>query len=209
MYVYERKSNKAKVTIAIGFTILFLFVCALFIWRQNNEGILSVSKSQEENKARLQLPSFSYEEQFALPYTVNAATLTHFFDSSKDQAALANAVVEFEGVYRPSQGVDYGFDDKVFEVTAMLSGKVLEIKDDSLMGKSVVIQSDAVTITYQSLSAISVSEGQQISQSTVIGLSGENLYNQSLGIHLHVVAEKDGKLLDPASLIGRKLSEIE
>ena len=144
-----------------------------------------------------------------MPYTINATTLTHFFDSSKDPSILENAVVEFEGVYRPSQGVDYGFENQVFEVNAMLSGEVIEIRDDSLMGKSVTVQSKEVLITYQSLSAVSVEEGQQIAQHALIGLAGENLYNSSLGIHLHVVAEKEGKLIDPASLIGLKISELE
>lgn len=208
MYVYERKSNKTKVTLMVGFTILFLFVCALLVWRQNNDQVLSVAKKEDQN-VRLNLPVVTHEESIVLPYTINASVLTHFFDASKEKSILENAVVEFEGVYRPSQGVDYGFNDKVFEVTAMVSGTVIDIKEDSLMGKSVIIESEGITITYQSLSAVSVEKGDVIGQSTVIGLAGENLFSQTLGIHLHVVAEKDGKLIDPASLIGQKISDVQ
>lgn len=208
MYVYERKSNKTKVTLMVGFTILFLFVCALLVWQQNNDQVLSVAKEENQN-VRLNLPLVTHEESITLPYAINASVLTHFFDASKDKDILENAVVEFEGVYRPSQGVDYGFDDKVFEVTAMVSGTVIDIKEDSLMGKSVIVESEGITITYQSLSAVSVEKGDVIGQSTVLGLAGENLISQELGIHLHVVAEKDGKLIDPASLIGQKISDIQ
>lgn len=144
-----------------------------------------------------------------LPYNVNATTVTYFYDKEKDKSILENAIVEFEGVYRPSQGVDYFFEDKVFEVMAMLSGKVVEVKDDNLMGKSVTVESDGLSLTYQSLSKVNVQVGQDVLQSTSIGLAGENLYNHSLGIHLHIVAEKDGQLVDPEMLIGKKRSELK
>lgn len=208
MYVYEKKNNKAKGLIAVSFVVLFLFACLLFLYRYKHEEVIRVG-NEEESAVRLQLPSLSYEEAFVLPYSVNAAQLMNFFDPAKDTDALEKAVVEFEGVYRPSQGVDYGYDNKVFEVTPMLSGEVSEVREDSLMGKSVTVVSKDVEITYQSLSAVNVSEGDIVGQTTILGLAGENLYNQSLGIHLHVVAEKDGKLIDPASLIGLKLSELQ
>lgn len=208
MYVYERKSSKSKTLLYSGFAVLFLFVGALFIYRDNLSEVLPVS-TENQSTEHLQLPSIQTEEQIGLPYTINASTLTHFFDMSKSSDILSQAVIEFEGVYRPSQGIDYGYDGKIFEVVAMTSGEVVDIKEDSLMGKSVTVKNGNVELTYQSLSSILVHLGQKLQQSEVLGLAGENLYNQSLGIHLHVVAEVDGKLVDPALLIGQKLDEIQ
>ena len=64
-------------------------------------------------------------------------------------------------------------------------------------------------ITYQSLSQVSVKKDQVVNQNDVLGLAGENIYNKDLGIHLHVVVQKDGKLIDPATVIGMKPAEIK
>lgn len=53
---------------------------------------------------------------------------------------LSQAVTEFEGVYRPNQGLDYAYDRKVFEATAMLGGTVTEVKEDAMFGKSVTVK---------------------------------------------------------------------
>ena len=50
---------------------------------------------------------------------------------------------------------------------------------------------------------------QVVNQNDVLGLAGENIYNKDLGIHLHVVVQKDGKLIDPATVIGMKPAEIK
>ncbi len=209
MYIYERKSNKVKATVTVGIAAMFLFVSALYIWRDNDDPVVPVAQTEVQNGRRLQLPFIDTEESITLPYSINATVLTHFFSPEKDQATLENAVIEFEGVYRPSQGVDFGFENKVFEVLSCTSGKVSSIKDDSLFGKSIEIDSDGLLLTYQSLSSVQVTVGQEVTQGSTIGLAGENIYSQNLGIHLHLVAEKDGKLLDPMELFGLKLSEIE
>lgn len=207
MYIYERKTNKIKMKLLVSLLILMLMGGFFFYSQKNDTKMVGLFKSEDE--VRLQLPSIEYEEVIMLPYNVNATTVTYFYDKEKDKSILENAIVEFEGVYRPSQGVDYFFEDKVFEVMAMLSGKVVEVKDDNLMGKSVTVESDGLSLTYQSLSKVNVQVGQDVLQSTSIGLAGENLYNHSLGIHLHIVAEKDGQLVDPEMLIGKKRSELK
>lgn len=207
MYIYERKTNKIKMKLLVSLLILMLVGGFFFYSQKNDTKMVGLFKSEDE--VRLQLPSIEYEEVIMLPYNVNATTVTYFYDKEKDKSILENAIVEFEGVYRPSQGVDYFFEDKVFEVMAMLSGKVVEVKDDNLMGKSVTVESDGLSLTYQSLSKVNVQVGQDVLQSTSIGLAGENLYNHSLGIHLHIVAEKDGQLVDPEMLIGKKRSELK
>ena len=40
-------------------------------------------------------------------------------------------------------------------------------------------------VRQQNLSSILVEEGDTINQSAVLGLAGENMYNKSLGMHLH------------------------
>ncbi len=208
MYIYEKKVNKAKASIVIAFVTLIVLVSALFMVQQQSNVSL-VSNQEEMPTSRLQLPSVTIEDTIILPFEVNASVATHFFDVAKEEAILENAVVEFEGVYRPSQGVDYVFDNKSFEVVAMIDGTVVEVIDDNLMGQSITVQSEDLLITYQSLSAQFVNINDTVSQGMLIGYAGENLYNQTMGIHLHIVCEKEGRLIDPVSIVGQKLSEIE
>ena len=150
------------------------------------------------------------DETVAAPFAINAKEVLHFFDKTKSEDVLSQAVTEFEGVYRPNQGLDYAYDGKVFEATAMLGGTVTEVKEDAMFGKSVTVKTgEDLEITYQSLSQVSVKKDQVVNQNDVLGLAGENVYNKDLGIHLHVVVQKDGKLIDPATVIGMKPAEIK
>ena len=82
--------------------------------------------------------------------------------------------------------------------------------EDVMFGKSVTVKTgEDLEITYQSLSQVSVKKDQVVNQNDVLGLAGENIYNKDLGIHLHVVVQKDGKLIDPATVIGMKPAEIK
>ncbi len=208
MYIYEKKVNKAKITIVASFAVLVGLASLIFIYDQNQTS--TVSNQESLPVKRLQLPRIETDEIVGLPFNINASTQTHFFDITKEASVLENSVVEFEGVYRPSQGVDYSFNNKVFEVVAMVSGTVIEVADDNLMGQSITVESaDNLIITYQSLSAQFVQIGDVVSQGMLIGYAGENLYNQALGIHLHLVCVKDDKLIDPESIIGSTVAEIE
>ncbi len=208
MYTYNRKVSKTKVSIAVLSCCLLLMVSILYTVQQS-EPALPVSNETEV--IRMQLPSVevSTNEKLILPFRVDATIATHFFDSSKSSDALTNAVVQFEGVYRPSNGVDYTFNGNIFEAVAMVSGEVIDVIDDELMGRTIVVQSGDLILSYQSLSAYSVAKGDQVIQGQVIGLSGENLYNQNLQVHLHIVAEYQGRLIDPEQIIGLELAQIK
>lgn len=212
MMMFEKKNTKGKTAAVILMTMVVLLIFAFFIARSSlfqSDSIVPVN--QPQTVAALTVPLVrAVDETVGSPVAINAQAALLFFDSDKPQDQLAQAVTEFEGVYRPNQGVDYVYDGKVFEAIAMLGGTVSEIREDALLGKSVTVTSgDDVQVTYQSLSQISVQQGQTVSQGEVIGLAGENIYNKDLGIHLHVVVQKDGQLIDPQEVIGMKMAEIK
>ena len=212
MMMFEKKNTKGKTAAVILMTMVVLLIFAFFIARSSlfqSDSIVPVN--QPQTVAALTVPLVrTADETVGSPVAINAQAALLFFDSDKPQDQLAQAVTEFEGVYRPNQGVDYVYDGKVFEAIAMLGGTVSEIREDALLGKSVTVTSgDDVQVTYQSLSQISVQQGQTVSQGEVIGLAGENIYNKDLGIHLHDVVQKDGQLIDPQEVIGMKMAEIK
>ena len=92
----------------------------------------------------------------------------------------------------------------------IFSGTVTEVKEDELFGQSVTIQSsDAIKITYQSLSNVSVKKGDEVSQKQVFANAGENIYHKDLGVHLHVVVEQNGVVIDPKLVYDKTLEELK
>lgn len=212
MYMYEKKSTKGKAAAVILLTLILILISGFFIANStlfDKQPVVPIS--QQEIVPSLKIPAVELKDEIVkAPYAINAKTVLHYFDKEKSEDILAQAVTEFEGVYRPNQGIDYAYDGKVFEATAMLGGTVKEVKEDAMFGKSVTVETaDGLQVTYQSLSQVSVKKDQTISQGDVIGLAGENIYNKDLGIHLHVVVQKDGKLIDPETVVGKKPSEIK
>ena len=62
---------------------------------------------------------------------------------------------------------------------------------------------------YQSLSQVSVKEGDEVKQNDVIGASGKNLYGAESGNHVHFEIRMEGLALNPLSFIDKPVSSIE
>lgn len=209
MYVYNKKNFERKAAvIVIGCVLLVIGSVALLNFPEVEEDT-PVSKVNQAPFI-LTIPSEIVQEEKAIrPYAVEAVLAREFFDADKSEEQLNNAVVEFEGVYRANQGADYTFEKESFEVVAVFSGVVAEVREDALLGKTVSIQSEDCLITYQSLNDIQVSVGENVMQGEVIAAAGENIYDSSLGVHLHLVVMKNGKLIDPETIFLKTLAQIE
>ena len=89
-------------------------------------------------------------------------------------------------------------------VKTAADGTVLSVKDDELMGTTVVIEhADGYTTQYSSLMAEPpVSEGQQVSAGDIIGCVGTTAAAESsMGAHLHFSVSKDGQIIDPGEYV--------
>ncbi len=209
MYVYNKKSFTRKaVTIVVGCVLLVIGSIALLNIPEVEDDV-PVAKINQVPFI-LTIPSEIVQEEKAIrPYAVDATLAREYFDVNKTEEQLNNAVVEFEGVYRANQGADYKFENERVELVAIFSGVVAEVREDALLGKMVSIQSDDCLITYQSLYDIQVSTGENVMQGEVIAAAGENIYDSSLGVHLHLVVMKNEKLIDPETIFSKTLAQIE
>lgn len=89
-------------------------------------------------------------------------------------------------------------------VRTAASGTVLSVKDDELMGTTVVIQhGGGYTTQYSCLQKDPpVQESDQVAAGDIIGLVGSTASAEgSMGPHLHFSVSKDGKLIDPADYV--------
>lgn len=160
---------------------------------------------KEQDVPVLSLPDTAQQKAIK-PFTVEAQTALEYFDGSESKV---ETMTKFEGVYRGNQGIDYTFQDQAFDVVACLDGTVSEVKEDAVFGKSVTIVNQDLSITYQSLSDIAVKNGDRIHQSDVIAKAGKNIYNKDLGNHLHIVVEKNGKIMDPKLMYDKSPNELK
>lgn len=142
-------------------------------------------------------------EKFIAP-VIDGKVVRPFFSLAKSKQEQLDAIIEYNDVFRANYGIDYSSSD--LSVVAIASGTVKEVSKDTLFGNRLVVICGKYTITYQSMNDITVEAGKSIRQGDVIGTMGENVYDATLGKHVHVVVEVNGKYLDLADLIAKKAS---
>ncbi|MBQ0038007.1 MAG: M23 family metallopeptidase [Clostridiales bacterium] len=107
--------------------------------------------------------------------------------------------------WRTHDGVDIQAAEGDSVKTAA-NGKVTSVKNDELMGTTVVIEhAGGYATTYSSLQENPpVSEGQQVSAGDIIGTVGNTAAAETdMGAHLHFSVSKDGATVNPDEYIGK------
>lgn len=204
MIAYERKNKKAKRRFYLGLGCLALLAAGVVTYQTlmpkqsvpvfSDFPVLKLPDKEEE-PAREE-PAAEVKETIILPYKNGKKAVDYFDGESSDIVSI----IEFEGVFRPSQGVDISNNGEAFEVLSAADGVVLDVTSDPLLGNGVRIQSDNLIITYQSLDKIALKKGDKVVQGAVIGNAGTNIYQASLKNHLHLVVEKDQVRVDPNTI---------
>ncbi|MCR5218256.1 peptidoglycan DD-metalloendopeptidase family protein [Treponema sp.] len=105
----------------------------------------------------------------------------------------------FTGVTSRHSGIDMACPTGT-AIYSSLSGKVSFTGYSSIYGNYVIINHyDGYQTLYGHMSKITCKKGQSVTQNTKIGLVGNTGY--STGPHLHFSVYKNGKLIDPLSLM--------
>ncbi len=157
--------------------------------------------------------STDVEEVITLPFAQDLDyTVTRlFYEKTSSSSEQEKALIKYGTTYRTSDGVAYARkDNQSFDVLAVLSGKVVEVKNNPLYGTYVVIEHDNDLKTYYyGLQNVEVTEGVEVQQGTKLGVSGTTEIDQEAGNHVFLKIQKNDKKLNPESLIGKKISEIK
>lgn len=152
------------------------------------------------------------EEVFKLPFSedMEYSVVRKFYDKSASTQDQELSLIKYNNSYRTSNGTSFAQkDNKIFDVTCSLSGKVLEIKESPLYGKYVVLEHDNdVKTYYYGLSDVCVSVGSTLNQGDKLGSSGTTEIDTAAGIHVFMKVTKKDTCLNPEKLIGKKISEI-
>ena len=139
-----------------------------------------------------------------------AEIVTTFYDHEADEAEQEKALVFYNNKYYQSEGIDIvATNDQPLPVVAALSGEVVEVKLDPVVGHVVQIKHDHdLTTYYASLVDVEVEVGDQVAQGDVLAHAGSNLYSQDLGDHVHFEIRKSGQHLNPETVFEQPVTEI-
>ena len=111
------------------------------------------------------------------------------------------AVIAYDGVYRPNLGNVYTYDGKAFEAVAVKSGVIENVYVDPLLGNTVILNCDNVLISYQGLASTAVKKGAEVKQGDVLGVAGNSEYYKECGVHVFVSAKMNNQYVDVESLL--------
>ena len=110
---------------------------------------------------------------------------------------------ETMGDWRTHDGVDFAAEPGT-PVCAVSAGTVTDVRDDDMMGTTVVIaHRDGYDTIYANLQGVpSVSLGDSVSAGQIIGAVGRTALSETrLPSHLHFGVMKDGAFVDPAEYL--------
>ena len=134
--------------------------------------------------------------------------MKNYYDYQGNAESQIESILYHENTYLQNSGISYGGKDN-FDVVAILDGKVVSVKEDSLLGKIVELEhSNGMISVYQSLSEVIVAEGDSITGGAKIGTSGTNNIAKDLGSHLDFELIIKGETVNPESYYDKSVSEI-
>jgi stage II sporulation protein Q len=134
-----------------------------------------------------------------------------YFDEDASNEAKQAATIQYQDTFIPNVGISLSRQDlETFDVLAALSGTVTRVEKHPLVGNQVEItHSEGLKTVYQSLSDVSVEEGQEIAQGDVIAHAGRNELQKDLGVHLHFEVYQDDQPVNPEEFIAESATNVE
>lgn len=126
-----------------------------------------------------------------------------FYDSRASATEREAALIQVGTTFAPHMGVDFTDPEgKAFDVMAALSGEVTLVENNPINGHIVEIShGNGLVTVYQSLAEVTVQEGDEIDQGTIIAKAGRSDIERDLGIHLHFETRVNGGNVNPSDFI--------
>lgn len=152
------------------------------------------------------------EEMVKMPLDdfLEANIVTKYFDYEATEEDQEKAVTFYHNRYYQSKGVHIQtVDEQAFDVLAALSGTVVEVKEDPLLGNVIVLKhEDGIATYYASLGETTVKKGDEVSQGDKLGTAGKNIFNEESGIHVHFELHKDDVEVNPETYFNEPLQNL-
>ncbi|MEQ6378037.1 M23 family metallopeptidase [Bacillaceae bacterium S4-13-58] len=222
---WKRLSRKKWFFPAVYLTLAAIILSGVLVYQNNQETALDGESTNNGENTSDNGDSYNYyddnestpvieqEENLSLPVGEGIETeiVTKFYDYDASEEDQRNALVFYNNRYYQSSGIDISRQDgESFDVTAALSGTVVEVKEDPLLGYVVTLSHDnGITTHYASLEDVTLQAGSEVRQGETIGTAGRNLFGQASGTHVHFEVWKDDVQLNPETFINKPVSDIQ
>lgn len=143
------------------------------------------------------------------PYNDESVKIVkNYYSVTDDEDTQKNSIIFYENTYLPSSGISYG-NDADFDILAILDGKVLEVREDEILGNVITIEhSNGIVSSYQSVADIRVKADDMVKQGDIIAKSSTSNISTDLGNHLYFELMINGSNVDPEDYFGKCIDEI-
>ncbi|MFB4163300.1 peptidoglycan DD-metalloendopeptidase family protein [Alteribacillus sp. JSM 102045] len=159
------------------------------------------------------VPTAAGNETLQMPVTDEESVdiIGYYYDHDAAAEEQQDALVYYNNMYYQNKGIDIAAKDgETFEVTAAATGEVVKVEKDDVLGYVVDVKHDNDIVTsYNSLEDLQVEEGDTITQGSVIGMAGRNVYNSDAGVHAHFEIRMNGEPLNPSDAFHQKINDLQ
>ena len=196
------------VPVLSAFIISTFFVALATINKETDKSIIMDENFVYVNDSIIHdaLPTLSEDDVIIMPFQSDKVKEYKKFYNSENNTE--ESIIYYKDTYMQNSGILYNSDEE-FAVVSVLDGEVIDLKKDDILGYVVEIKhKDNLISTYQGLKSVNVKKGEQITQNTLIGKSGEVTLDVNLKNALLFEIIKDGKYINPETLYNKKVKEI-
>ncbi len=143
------------------------------------------------------------------PYYDTTVTIAKGFYSKDDEEKnQQSSLIYYQNTYMQNSGVLYS-GPNIFDIVSVLDGKVINIKEDEILGNVVEIEHNSQLITsYHALGEIKVILGAEIKQGDIVGISGHTALNADSSNNLLFEVAFQGKNINPESFYSMNINEL-
>ena len=214
----ENRKLKKEVVYGIYASIVLLLISLLYYADLSNRS-LNKTKEKEDYTYVSKLFNTGVKSVVSTPTTAlvirpfnnaDVKVVKSFYNYKAEETEQQKSIINYDTTYMQNNGTIYGGIDEQFDVVSVLDGKVTSVKDDTLLGKVVTLEHENnIITTYESLSEVTVKEGDEIAQGTVIGKAGESNLEKDLGNHLLFEITVDGKYQNPEECYDKQVTDLK
>ena len=209
----ERRLKKSVVYSLYGISLTLLLSGVILLGFATNNALKGEPAYDYVSKS-----IFDYEEEVKVvntgeiiqrPYIDESVKIVKdYYDYKGEASNQENSLIYYENTYIQSSGVSYS-NGNDFDVVSILEGTVTEVKEDITLGNSITIEhSDGIVSIYQSISNITVKEGDKINAGFVIATSSTSNISKDLDNHLYFELIINGETVNPENYYNKKIQEI-
>ena len=209
------KSNLKLLAVpAIYVSAILVFITSMYlIGRVVNTGSFESNEDMEYVDKEIvtdneYIPVVATDNTILKPYINESVTKNKsFYNYQAEKKEQEDSIIIYQDTYMQNSGIDYKYNES-FDVISILDGKVIEVTENEILGKTIKIKHNNDLIsTYQSLQEVSVNVDDTVLRGQKIGMSGTcSLYSSDYNLHFELSYQ--GKTIDPETSYNKTINEL-